>query len=165
MTAVLRVLLVPLAMLALGLALLGVTLLGVPYPYDAGVTSSGYFFLFLAGGLVVLTIRMFRGGPAAWVGTLLVAGSVLLVPAAFWLSDLLDGLGQVESRYAVEMTATATAPAPIFPLADAGTFLVLTGAAGAVPLLLLPGTRRDLRARRVDAGPGSGAGAGPGSGL
>ena len=148
MTVVLRVLLVPLGMLAAGLAGLGAVLLSGPDPADPAVTSGGYLFLFLAGGLVALTVAMLRGNVPAWVLTCVLAGCVVLLPAAFGLSDVVEGLGDADPVYVSAMTATSTAPATAATaFAGLSTLLTYAGAAWAVVMLLLPATRRDLRRR------------------
>lgn len=148
---VLRLLLLtPLAMLALGLAGYGAVLLTGPYLTDPTVTSGGWFFLFVAGGLVVLTVAMLRGNYTAWVLTGLLTGVVVLLPVAWWVSSLAESLSEVERPNTVKMTASATAPASAATwLGDFSLSLVMVGAVWGCVMLLLPATRTALGIRRA----------------
>ncbi|MCY1139282.1 hypothetical protein OWR29_14880 [Actinoplanes sp. Pm04-4] len=150
MTASVRVTVVALATLVCGLVGLGLSLLTSPFNADPNTTSGGYFFLFLAAAVAVLTVAMVRGSFRAWLAVCIVSALIVLVPAAFWLSEAVESLTEAPDGL-IEYSATATIttePSPTFFLGELSPYVVFIGAACATVFLLLPDTRKALGEKR-----------------
>jgi 4-amino-4-deoxy-L-arabinose transferase-like glycosyltransferase len=150
-TASVRVTVVALATLVCGLLGLGLSLLTSPFNADPNTTSGGYFFLYLAAAVAVLTVATVRGSFRAWLAVCVVSALIVLVPAAFWLSELVESLSDTPDGL-IEFTASATItsePSPTFLLGEFSPYVVFIGAACATVFLLLPSTSADLRRRRA----------------
>ncbi|MCO8270312.1 hypothetical protein M1L60_06850 [Actinoplanes sp. TRM 88003] len=91
MTAPLRLTVIALVVLVCGLAGLGFSLLASPYD-NPDTDSGGWFFVFLSVAVAGLTVGTLRGSFRAWLAVCIIAALVVLVPAAFWLSEAVDDL-------------------------------------------------------------------------
>lgn len=149
MDAALRLTVAALAMLVCGFAGLGLSLLVGPFT-DPNTLSGGYFFLFVAAGLVVVTVAMLRGNQKAWLTACIASGLVVLLPVALWVSEVMDDLGE-GTELSYEQTATAVvsgSSSPALALGELSGYVVFVSAAWAAVMLLLPSTRVALAQRR-----------------
>ncbi|WP_250030072.1 hypothetical protein [Paractinoplanes maris] len=151
MNAALRATVAALAVLACGFAGLGLSLLDSPFPDDPNPTSAGYFFLFVAAGVTVLSVAMLRGNHKAWLALCLTAALTALLPLALLVSDALDDLAEAppepENLY-VSTVLVSEPPSPAYALGDLSAYVILAAAACTTVLLLLPATRQALARRR-----------------
>ena len=152
MTTTLRLTVSALAILVCGLAGMGWSLLSSPFGADPNTTSAGWFFLFLAAAVAGLTVATLRGSLKAWLATCIITALIVLVPAAYWLSEAADSLGEAPED-TIRFTATAVASSSEFPssfaLGELSSYIAFAGAAGAIVLLLRPATRLALAHRRT----------------
>ena len=154
MTTTLRLTVTALAILVCGLAGMGWSLLSSPFAADPNTTSAGWFFLFLAAAVAGLTVATLRGSLKAWLATCIITALIVLVPAAYWLSEAADSLGEApEDTIRFTATATAVASSSEFPssfaVGELSSYIAFAGAAGAIVLLLRPATRLALAHRRT----------------
>lgn len=137
-------LLAALAALVLSLLGSGVFLLVSPRTTDAASAWIAVACLVAAGMLAVLTRLLLRGKRAAWLLTCVVSGVVLAASAAaaiYAFADSPEGVRVGDSIVVVQTKPT------LLDSAGNASPLIVVGAVWAIALLLLPGTRRDLRLR------------------